>query len=121
MLMVQPVGDADGPAHAAAAITDTGAYVLMATKEDLREFGNDTTMIPIVLVYKGEILVSSDNTQISLSVSTILQEFDDVFLEEVPAGLPPLCGIEHQIDLISGASLPNRAPYRMNPNETKEI
>jgi hypothetical protein len=30
-------------------------------------------------------------------------------------------GIEHQIDLILGASLPNRAAYRTNPEETKEI
>ncbi|KAK1644216.1 hypothetical protein QYE76_062021 [Lolium multiflorum] len=48
-------------------------------------------------------------------------EFSDVFPEEVPAGLPPLRGIEHQIDLILGASLPNRAPYRTNPEETKGI
>nr|KYP55075.1 Transposon Ty3-G Gag-Pol polyprotein [Cajanus cajan] len=36
-------------------------------------------------------------------------------------GLPPLRGIEHQIDLVSGASLPNRPAYRTNPQETKEI
>jgi len=30
-------------------------------------------------------------------------------------------GIEHQIDLIPGATLPNRATYRTNPEETKEI
>ena len=30
-------------------------------------------------------------------------------------------GIEHQIDLIPGATLPNRAAYRTNPEETKEI
>jgi hypothetical protein len=30
-------------------------------------------------------------------------------------------GIEHQIDLIPGATLPNRAAYRTNPDETKEI
>ncbi|KAK1646462.1 hypothetical protein QYE76_064267 [Lolium multiflorum] len=50
-----------------------------------------------------------------------MTEFSDVFLEEVPAGLPSLHGIEHQTDLIPGASLPNRAPYRTNPEETKEI
>ncbi|KAK1613155.1 hypothetical protein QYE76_036828 [Lolium multiflorum] len=50
-----------------------------------------------------------------------MTEFSDVFPEEVPVGLPPLRGIEHQIDLIPGASLPNRAPYRTNPEETKEI
>jgi hypothetical protein len=30
-------------------------------------------------------------------------------------------GIEHQIDLIPGATLPNRAAYRTNREETKEI
>ena len=39
----------------------------------------------------------------------------------MPPGLPPIQGIEHQIDLIPDASLPNRAPYRKNPEETKEI
>jgi hypothetical protein len=39
----------------------------------------------------------------------------------VLVGLPPLRGIEYQIDLIPGASLPNWAPYRTNPEETKDI
>ncbi|KAK1617123.1 hypothetical protein QYE76_022640 [Lolium multiflorum] len=56
-----------------------------------------------------------------LSNNGEMKEFSDVFPEEVPAGLPPLRGIEHQIDLIPGASLPNRAPYRTNPEEMKEI
>jgi hypothetical protein len=30
-------------------------------------------------------------------------------------------GIEHKIDFIPGASLPNRVMYRTNPDETKEI
>jgi hypothetical protein len=54
-------------------------------------------------------------------VADILQEYADVFTSEVPAGLPPLLGIEQQINLIPGASLPNRAPYRTNPEKTKEI
>jgi hypothetical protein len=36
-------------------------------------------------------------------------------------GLPPLRGIEHQINLIPRATLPNRAAYRTNPEETKEM
>ena len=51
----------------------------------------------------------------------MLQEYEDVFPDEVPPGLPPKRGIEHQIDLVPGASLPNRAAYRTNPEETKEI
>ncbi|WVZ63528.1 hypothetical protein U9M48_013153 [Paspalum notatum var. saurae] len=43
------------------------------------------------------------------------------FPGEIPAGLPPLRGIEHQIDLVPSAFLPNRPAYRTNPEETKEI
>ncbi|XP_071933758.1 uncharacterized protein [Coffea arabica] len=48
------------------------------------------------------------------------EEYQDVFPEDIPNGLPPLRGIEHQIDFIPGSSLPNKAPYRTNPEETKE-
>jgi hypothetical protein len=50
-----------------------------------------------------------------------LQEFKDVFPTEIPPGLPPLRGIEHQIDLIPGVMLPNRVAFRTNIKETKEI
>jgi hypothetical protein len=68
-------------------------------------------------------LISIQDMQHSLPlvVANILQEYSDVFPSEIPEGLPPIRGIEHQIDLIPGASLPNRAPYRTNPEETKEI
>ncbi|WVZ52045.1 hypothetical protein U9M48_003140 [Paspalum notatum var. saurae] len=58
---------------------------------------------------------------LSPAVANLLQEFKDVFPAEIPPGLPPLRGIEHQIDLIPGATLPNRAAYRINPEEAKEI
>jgi hypothetical protein len=50
-----------------------------------------------------------------------LQDYKDVFPEETLVELPPLQGIEHQIDLIPGAALPNRPPYRTNSEEMKEI
>ena len=58
---------------------------------------------------------------VSPNVELLLQEFKDVFPREIPHGLSPLRGIEHQIDLLSGASLPNRPAYRSNPQETEEI
>ena len=51
----------------------------------------------------------------------MLHKFVDVFPEEIPYGLPPLRGIEHQIDFIPGASPPNRPTYRSSLEETKEI
>src|SRR5436853_7560591 len=55
------------------------------------------------------------------AVANLLQDYVDVFPPEIPPGLPPMRGIEHKIDLIPGASLPNRAAYQANPEETKEI
>ena len=56
----------------------------------------------------------------STCLDDLVEEFHDVF-QDPPIGLPPLRGIEHQIDFIPGASLPNRPAYRANPTESKEI
>ena len=42
-------------------------------------------------------------------------------IRALPHVLQPFRGIEHQIDFVPGASLPNRPAYRTNPIETKEI
>ena len=94
---------------------------MLATKSDINEF-NASTSVAYALVCK-DALISNEDMQRSLppAVANVLQEYSDVFPSGIPAGLPPIRGIEHQIDLIPGASLPNRAPYRTNPEETKEI
>jgi hypothetical protein len=75
-----------------------------------------------VLLYKETFLSTNDlSSTLPSVVSNVLQEYEDVFPDEVPPGLPPKRAIEHQIDLVPGASLPNRAAYRTNPEETKEI
>ena len=61
--------------------------VILATKEDMREFREDPTAMPLVLMYKSEVLVSNDMTPFSLGVSTVLQDFGDVFPDNVLAGL----------------------------------
>ena len=96
-------------------------HCLIATKSDINELIASTS-VAYALVCK-DALISIHDVQHSLppAVANILQEYSDVFPSEIPAGLPPIRGIEHQIDLIPGASLPNRAPYRTNPEETKEI
>uniref|UniRef100_A0A2N9GWX5 Reverse transcriptase RNase H-like domain-containing protein n=1 Tax=Fagus sylvatica TaxID=28930 RepID=A0A2N9GWX5_FAGSY len=55
------------------------------------------------------------------SKSPTIKEYEDVFPNDVPSGLPPIRGIEHQIDFVPGATIPNRPAYRSNPEETKEL
>ncbi|WVZ70335.1 hypothetical protein U9M48_019010 [Paspalum notatum var. saurae] len=94
---------------------------MLATKYDLVASAFDDVFGYALLCKR--VLFSLDDMPPSLppTVANLLQEFKDVFPAEIPPGLPPLRGIEHQIDLIPGATLPNHAAYRTNPEEAKEI
>ncbi|GJW45838.1 putative reverse transcriptase domain-containing protein [Tanacetum coccineum] len=50
----------------------------------------------------------------------IVQDFPEVFPKDL-LGLPPTQQVESQIDLIPGASLVVRAPYRLAPSKMKEL
>ncbi|XP_074304739.1 uncharacterized protein LOC141639529 [Silene latifolia] len=71
-----------------------------------------------VLVVRDLESVGESNRQ---GVQRLLDDFMDVFPEELPYGLPPLRGIKHRIDLIPGAALPNKPACRCNPEEAKEL
>ncbi|XP_024014499.1 uncharacterized protein LOC112088448 [Eutrema salsugineum] len=81
------------------------------------------TKQPFVLLIFKDALASHTNPEPVLPsrISRVLQEFADVFPEYDPGGLPPIRGIEQQIDFVPGATLPNRPAYRTNPVETKEL
>ena len=97
--------------------------VLFATKSEIREVcENPSSAMHYVHLCKDEAPKANTSHTLPLVLSSLLQEFQDVFPDELPPRLPPLRGIEHRIDLIPpGAPLPNKAPYRVNPEETKEI
>jgi hypothetical protein len=96
-------------------------HAILATQSDL--FIPITVDAPYHALVCRQVLFSRDDniTLLPRTITNLLQKFKDIFPAEIPPGLPPLRGIEHQIDLIPGATLPNRAAYSTNPEEAKEI
>jgi hypothetical protein len=50
-----------------------------------------------------------------------LEEFVDIVVDELPCSLPLIRSVSHHIDLIPRASLPNKATYRLMPQENEEV
>jgi hypothetical protein len=94
---------------------------MLVTKFDLSVSTNVDVSFHALVCRQVLFSLEDITTPLPRTITNLLQEFKDVFLAEIPLGLPPLRGIEHQIDLIPGASLPIRAAYRTNPEEMKEI
>jgi len=76
---------------------------------------------PLFTLLMVESNISEEVKLLHPLAQSLLREFEDVFPDDLPLGLPSIKGIEHQIDLLPGSPLPNKPAYRCNPNESKEI
>ncbi|GJU08907.1 putative reverse transcriptase domain-containing protein [Tanacetum coccineum] len=74
---------------------------------------------PILLAHVTTYEVEDKSEKKRLEDVPIVQDFPEVFPEDLP-GLPPTRQVEFQIDLIPGAAPVARAPYRLAPYEMKE-
>jgi hypothetical protein len=54
-------------------------------------------------------------------IQELLGEFADIIVDELPHSLPPMRSVSHHIDLIPRASFPNKAAYRLMPQENEEV
>ncbi|XP_023873831.1 uncharacterized protein LOC111986436 [Quercus suber] len=89
--------------------------LLIVNNED--EFGRECKelkQVYAIVLTDGE---PKKVTKIPEAIQPLIKEFEELFPEELPAGLPPMRDIQHCIDLALGASLPNLPHCRMNPQE----
>eukprot|EP00268_Persea_americana_P054389 TRINITY_DN6228_c3_g1_i2.p1 TRINITY_DN6228_c3_g1~~TRINITY_DN6228_c3_g1_i2.p1 ORF type:complete len:117 (-),score=16.26 TRINITY_DN6228_c3_g1_i2:312-662(-) len=68
-----------------------------------------------------QVTEESPNTSVPQEVEPLLKKFVDLVPDELPKELPPLRNIQHAIDLVPEASLPNLPAYRMSPTEHTEL
>jgi len=61
--------------------------------------------------------IGTDPPNVPKALQPLLTEFQAIIPADLSEGLPPMHDIHHQIDLILGASLPNRPHYRMSPKK----
>ena len=72
------------------------------------------------ILYAAHVLEATENETLGLEDFHVLQEFNDVFLDEI-AGLTPKRDIDFTIELVPGATPVSREPYRMSTLKMLEM
>jgi hypothetical protein len=75
-----------------------------------------------VVVRKPRVVFTSTSMDdLPKEIQDLLDNFVDIVVDELPNSLPPIRSISHHIDMIRGASLPNKTTYRLTPRENEEV
>eukprot|EP00253_Pinus_taeda_P008937 PITA_08937 len=67
------------------------------------------------------VLLHTEISDLPMEIQDMLGEFTDIVVDDLLDKLPPKRSINHHIDFILGASLLNKATYRMSPKDNEEI
>jgi len=74
-----------------------------------------------VIVLVAREVAKESHEMILPEVAPIITDFADMFSKDLPDQLPLMRNIQHAIDLVPGATLPNLPHYQMNPMEHAEL
>jgi hypothetical protein len=93
----------------------------MTGKELLNEVKKKEDTQFIVVRKPKIVLTSTRIDDLPEEIQELLEEFGDIVVDKLPCSFPPIRSISHHIDLIPGASLPNKEAYRLTPQENEEV
>jgi hypothetical protein len=118
----------DGKTHRLLPIKDkevkpevSNTILLMSGKELLTEMEKKEDPQFFVVRKPRIVLTSTRVDDLPDEIQELLGEFADIIVDELPHSLPPMRSVSHHIDLIPGASLLNKAAYRLTPQENEEV
>jgi hypothetical protein len=95
--------------------------VIQCTRKAVKLTKKDGTLVEFVAMVRSEPDSKLNHTKaIALEDSRVVQDYPDVFLEELP-GMPPDRDIEFLIELLPGTPPISKRPYRMPVNELVEL
>jgi hypothetical protein len=95
--------------------------LLMSGKEILTEMEKKEDTQFFVVRKPRIVLTRTRVDDLPDEIQELLGEFADIIVDELPRSLPPMRSVSHHIDLIPGANLPNKAAYRLTPQENEEV
>jgi hypothetical protein len=87
----------------------------------LKEVNEEEEMQVAVLRKPRVIRTSTLVNDLPEEVQELLDNCVDIVVDELPNSFPPITSINHYIDLMLGESLPNKAAYRLTPQENVEV
>ena len=64
---------------------------------------------------------SNKSVKFTASLERLLEEYQDVFPNDLPDGLPPSRDVDHPIDLVPSSKPISRPPYRLSHSEALEV
>ena len=90
------------------------------TKREQMKQSGPVRKAPPVAETKKKICSAAPST-VRKDLIALLEEFSDLFPEQLPKGRPPKRSVEFEIKTEEGAVPPNKPPYRLSPKEHDEL